>query len=337
MRIKVLFPFSCLAIAALLSGCSQGSLSSNSSVQSEASSSTTNESTSIIESSSSETIISSSEESSSSIESSVPEGYGEFSVTRIKNGSEPVFDDATSSWHLYVTSSKAEYSLTGYFEGDIVIEDGNALVSGYKGATLDLSGLYLVGTIQYTLADKNVALVVEEGTTNYICGKTTALVSENNVEISGAGSLIISASTGHGIDCDKVTLYGDTLITINNVTKDGIHAHNLLTLNDSSVPFSGTLSIINVGDQGIDCSDGDGSEADPYSGSISIVNGAKITISNAVNMVKTDISLSVEGSLVGQEISGDAITTKNTGNCVVSVGESATLTCNGTNILSTTL
>ena len=352
---KIRLPLILFSTAFLLGACgaaTSSGVSSSSSASSAVSASSGDDSSSSASSASSSSSSPSSSESSSS-SSDVRGDYGAFSIVKTVNGSDPVYDALTNTYTLYVTAKKATYTATGLFEGgQIVIADGNGLgvdASGdalYKGVNLILNGAYLgnsSGTvIDYTLDQKNIALYPANGTVNFIVGGGDAVVSENNVEfynanadLGEAGTLNVISTAGHGVKADEVHLYGNPLINVIGA-KDGLHGHQLITDDTGTTPtyFTGTLSVSAVS-QALDFSDGDGSADDPYDGSVAIESGANVFVVGATDVVRTDVSLSVAGSLTATDISSDPVITENTGKLAISV--TGTFTVNGAAYTTTLL
>lgn len=330
-----LYPLLSLACLALLAACSPSTSSSAAASLSSASASSSSASTSTSTSTSSST---------SETSSDPADVYGDFSITQTANGTTPIYDAATSTWTIGVSSSKAVYALKGYLQGRIVIANPDNLTS-FKGVVLDLNGAYIEGdseteyAINFTLSGKYLALESASGTTNVISNTAGAVNSENNLRFGGEGKLLLVSSTGHGAKADDILFYGSSDVTI-AAAADGLHGHNFYTNDGESTPseYTGTLSIHGVQEQALDFCDGSGTSEDPWSGEIIVDSGAKIVIDTAQNVARVNTAFTVKGSIVATNILDTApIITKNSGSLIVTIADGAIFTVNGTAITSETL
>jgi len=280
-----------------------------------------------------------------SVTSSDPaEVYGAFSIVQTSNGTAPVYDAATSTWTIGVSSSKALYAVKGYLQGRIVIANPDNLAS-FKGVVLELNGVYIEGNsetdyaVDFTLSGKYLALESASGTANVIRNTAGAINSENNLRFGGEGKLVLISTTGHGAKADDILFYGSSDVTI-AAAADGLHGHNFYTNDGESTPseYTGTLTIQGVQEQALDFCDGSGTAEDPWSGEIIVDPGAKIVIDIAQNVARVNTAFVIEGSIVATTILDAApIITKNSGFLIVTVADGAVFTVNGTAIASETL
>jgi hypothetical protein len=327
-----------LACSLLLGSCASVSTSSAKS----SSESTASQAASSSEETSAES--SSSTEESSSLTSDIRSSYGNFTIAATSNGTTPTYDSATSTWTLGVSAKKATYTCSGYLSGRIVVGNPSNLTD-YKGVVLILNGAYIESdsTTDYVIDDTNsskyLALESAEGTTNYITNGYGAVHSTNNLRFGGSGNLVIVSKAGHGAKADDILLYGNGNITI-NAAADGLHGKDFYTNDSESTPseFTGTLTINGVGEQALDFCDGSGTEADPWTGSITVDSGAKIVIATAQNVARANTAITVNGSIIATNILDTApIITKNSGALIVTIAEGATFMVNGTALTSQTL
>lgn len=209
------------------------------------------EATSVASSSNAGTSTTSVGETSSS-GSSIPAGYGDFSIVKTANGAEPSYDESTKTYTLAVASSKSVYTLSGYFEGSILVSNPDNLAS-YKSVELVLNHVYLRQTeikgvgISYTLDEKYLELNAASGTTNYIVSEGSAVVSKNNLRLGGDGILNLQSNSAFGAKGDDIGLYGPLVLNVTSGS-DGLHGKNLYTNNlesgTSLVNYTGTCSLV---------------------------------------------------------------------------------------------
>jgi phage baseplate assembly protein gpV len=293
------------------------------------------------ESSTSDTSVSASSVTSSS---SIPAGYGDFSITPTSNGSTPSYDATSKTYTIAVSSSKSVYTLSGYFEGSILIDNANAL-SSYKSVELILNNVYLrqnemngIG-ISYTLDEKYLEINCPASTINYVLSDGSAIVSKNNLRIGGDGVLNLTSSTAFGAKGDDMGLYGGLTLNVSSGS-DGLHGKNLYTNNlesgTSLVNYSGTCSLVSgTSEQALDFCDGSGTTEDPYTGSIEVVSGASFVINGAGNVARCNTEFTIAGSVIATNIMSSPIITKVEGSLKVNV--SGTFRVNGVDIVSETL
>jgi hypothetical protein len=282
--------------------------------------------------------------SSVTTSSSIPSGYGDFSITVTSNGTMPVYDASSKTYTIAVASSKSVYTLSGYLDGSIVIDNSNAL-SSYKSVELILNNVYLrqsamngIG-ISYTLDEKYLEINAPASTTNYVVCDGSAIVSKNNLRLGGDGILNLTSSTAFGAKGDDIGLYGGLTLNISSGS-DGLHGKNLYTNNlesgTSLVLYSGTCSLVSgTSEQALDFCDGSGTTEDPYTGSIDVVAGSSFVITGAGNVARCNTEFAIAGSVIATNIMSSPIITKVEGSLKVNV--SGTFSVNGVNITSETL
>lgn len=334
MKSNHLIPLIALATPILLAGCASSSAGSSSSAVSDSSETST-------VSSSSSSIASKYDLAALKIE------FGEGSVSQTKNGMEVVEDSENSIYKLGLSADKkATYTLKGYIDWSIEVSNLGNLETIEKGCKLVLDGACLVvdkdtPAIQYLVDSKALTLQPQADTTNYIInlGSGAAVYSDNTVEVEDAGTLNVDSIDGNAFWGDEVRLYNAPTLNV-SAGEDAFYGHKFITDDDEADPqyFTGTLAVKDVGKIAFDFTNGTGTEEDPYSGSINIESGSTVTVDNALNLAKTDVSLTVGGSLIATNISAsDPIITKNTGNCAITVDDGATFKINGVDVTSKTI
>ncbi|MCR5078437.1 MAG: carbohydrate-binding domain-containing protein [Bacilli bacterium] len=278
--------------------------------------------------------------------SSLESKYGDLEITvgdSSVTGASVSYDSTNNIYTLAVCAEKAEYVVTGYATTSIVISDVNNLGEGnYKGVKLTLSNAALVSStddpvIEYTCSKKNVQLSVKNGTNNviYATNGGDAVYSENNVEVSGKGSLAISSvADGHGIKAEgDITFQGSNSVTIDS-GHDGLHCENLVTTDpdDSTSVYAGTVTIASAVSQGIEAATDDGD------GTITL-DGGNWNISNAESVFKTDTAITIASGVkvTGTNISGDAIVFGDNSTSSITLTVNGTFTVDGASYSSQTI
>ena len=324
-------PLLLLATMALLASCSTSSTSTSSSAASEATTSSTTSSSSVAPSSSASSYIPSYDLDA------LRSAYGAFSIVKSTTDGNIQYDEESNTYTLSVAASKAEYVLTGYFDGAIKIENPNAL-SAYKGVTITLSSACLIANgdspaIYYSLESKNVEIKAKNGTANKILsfGNGVAVESANNVEFSGKGNLEM-ASTYQDVHTvraqGEIRIYGEATINVSYSAHDAFHGNYMVFAEDSSAPtenpFLGTLTVSHVVSQAFDC------ETSKGKGYINVCNGT-VLVDDAESVFKTDTKITIGSGakVTATNISGDPyVQGDNSSGLTLEVNGS--FTCNGT-------
>ena len=244
--------------------------------------------------------------------SALKKKYGDFSIQVATEGmGSYTYDEENNVYTLAVASTKAEYVLSGFFDGSIVIENVSGLAS-YKGVKLTLNDACLAysGTsvlIDYALTDKNIEIKAQNGTYNYILnlGSNVAVHSACNIEFSGKGNLELASLGGeaHTIRADKdIYLYSAPTILVTASAHDAFHGNHLYFVekDDTSNVYAGILTIHNVVSQAFDFETSNGN------GSI-LVNSGKIYVDIADSVFKTDATLTIleQANVIATNIASD--------------------------------
>ncbi|MCR4879625.1 MAG: carbohydrate-binding domain-containing protein [Bacilli bacterium] len=307
---KKLFILSCLIIPLFLSGCNSNSSSS-------------------IEN------LSSINEFSLDYES-FKASYG---AASLKCG-DNVITSNNGVYYINVTENKQTYELSGYFEGRIVIQNGNQL-SSYKGISLVMNNAFIVNddaaTIDYTLDSKSFEIVSTSNTTNYVVNKSAtnydghSIYSMNNLgfTLEENSMLNIYSVHGHTIKADGDVEVGGSGNAYLSSGHDGIHCHDFLAVYDGNL-YSGNFTIDKAISQGIEASKSSGN------GEIHIYGGA-FTINNAESAMKVDVSITFTGgSLNGTGIWATPFVRATDNQIQLIVGDGISVVINGTSYNSQT-
>jgi hypothetical protein len=335
-----------LAASLLLAGCGSNASSSASSSKpvssSSASASMSSEGVSSSSASMEETSSSpaSSEETSSSEEASSvspEEEYGQFEITPEEGFAEPTYDENANAYYFNLASSKATYALKGYFDGSLIVQNGNG-VSSPKGLTFILDGAYLTNTedggipISYEYSKKTITIKGTEGTENHIVGNGSAIHSENNAELAGAGSIYLSSLSDDAVDADTIRVYETPTLDI-TAYDDALSGKEFDCDNgesDDLLTYQGAMLIHDVGDTAFSFAKGDGTSENPYEGTIRIGSGAEVKVTDAAHLAAANELIDVAGQVEASLIAGDPIVTDQPGALQLTVEDGASLIINGT-------
>ena len=256
--------------------------------------------------------------------------YGTFTIDAGDVGSY-TYDENTRTYTLAVAESKAKYSLSGAFQGNIIIDNVNNLAS-YKGVeiTFNQAAIASLSTskaaIQYKLDAKNVEIKAQKGTVNYLfnVGEASGVYSKNNIEFSGKGKLIAesypgSSDTPHTFEAKgNITLTSGIELTVNNSAHDAFHGKKLASKDDEGVAFSGKVTVKDCASQAFDFETSSGGGSITLDGGTFVVNGADsvfktdaaLTIASGVTVTAT--SLKEEAVVAGDNSPGLVYTNNGT-------------------------
>ena len=198
------------------------------------------------------------------------EATGEFSMTT-EDGS------FTESDSIYTVTSSGTYVLSGYLNGQIVVNAGDD-----DEVVLELTGT----TITY--GDDSPIKIVSAGSVNISAKKSTenlvndtraAKTAENDdqgesaiyavcdLKIKGSGVLVVNASYNNGIHTTKD-------LKIQKLTLKVTAYGNALKGNDSVTILSGTVAAISTNGDGVKTTETDKNKYDETRGDISILGGS---------------------------------------------------------------
>jgi len=328
-----------MASSLLLAGCGETTSVSTSPTSSSESTGTTTSSTSVASSSSVTDTASASTSTTSSSSTDWASVYGAFSITAASGTADAVYDSSAKTYTIHVAATKSKYTLVGYFAGEIIIDNANALTS-FKGCQLTLNQAYLRNNsgpaIDYQVSDSNIEIVSKSASTNYIVSTDgNAITSKHNAEFDGKGTLTIHGSK-HGVEAEDIKVYEAPTINVLDCGGDAFHGYNFYTDNSGSDSYAGTLTI-SGGEQAFDMSSGDGSETTPYAdGNITINSGSTVAIDGTKSVFNAVTAITVAGSVTATNIlfPTAAVTAYTTGALTLTV--TGTFSVNGTAITSGT-
>ena len=269
--------------------------------------------------------------------------YGEFSITNTK-GAEGILSSDGKTYTISVSSSKSAFTISGFFDGRIIINNENNLTS-FKGVELTLSNACLVTNagfnIDYQANEKNVEIVAKKNTENYIINlgdgyNDSAVNSEKNIEIDGKGVLNILTKTGHAIKADKKIRLYDALTLNITAGHDAIHAAEFISNNEEELEadfeeYTGTLNVLSALSQAFDCT------TSSAKGTIQLLSGT-YNITNCESVFKTDVSITIGGQVVSTNLSGDPVVKgDNSAGVTIEITNTGSFTVDGKNYTITNI
>lgn len=156
-----------------------------------------------------------------------------------------------------VSGSTVTITAAGTYRASGTLSDGAIAVNTTEAVELILNGVTIThtsGPAIYVVAADKLSLVLAEGSTNtLIDGPTYAdtsfkgtLFSNDTLEISGTGSLLVTAKYKHGIVSDDDLILSNGNITIVSAVTDGFHANDNITIS------GGTIKIIQATSDGFE-------------------------------------------------------------------------------------
>ncbi len=207
-------------------------------------------------------------------------------------------------------SSGGDYTVTGTLSnGQIVVDTEDEVLLRLSGVNITCTS----GSPIFFLNSKKSSVVLTEGTVNtltdgdsYDDDSKAALFSNDTLEISGTGQLIVKGNYKHAIASDDDIIIGDGNYTL-DAKSDGIHANDRITINGGNITISAK-------------SDGIESEAD------FILEDGRITITNSEEGIEAKADLTINSGTVTIKAEDDAL---NAGtNCIIN-GGSLVADCEG--------
>lgn len=158
--------------------------------------------------------------------------------------------------------------------------DGSLYIDGSYKATVILNNLSLANADGYAVNIQNgkrINLVVPEGTTSTLSdgadgGQKGCLIIKGHTELKGGGTLNVTGNCAHAVWADEYFEVKASFGTLNilKAAADGLHVKQYYQQN------GGTVVIENVGDDGLQCSVDDPTDADD-TGSV-FLQGGSLTI-----------------------------------------------------------
>ena len=159
-------------------------------------------------------------------------------ITAVKDGY--TFDSASG---LLTFTTAGEYTLKGVLNGYI-----ECLSTLTEKVTLVLDGITITSdkpAISWLSEKSKVEVKAKKDSSNYLI--TTAsdtltnstIVSNNNIEFGGKGSLSIVNNQKHGVSASEVTVKNEIALSITANVKDGIHA-KAVTIENGNISITAT-------------------------------------------------------------------------------------------------
>jgi hypothetical protein len=194
--------------------------------------------------------------------------------------------------------------------------DGELTLGGSYKSTVELNGVTITNTSGAALNitnGKRIKVSAKNGTENTLTdgsngSQKAALYCKGHLELQGKGVLTVYGNTAHAIKSGDYTQVKNLTLNISKAVKDGINA------NEYFLMLSGTVTISNVGDDGIQADlDGEtntgetADHEDEDSGNI-YIEGGTLTITVTAAAAK---GLKASGEL---KVSGGDVTINTTGN-----------------------
>jgi len=240
--------------------------------------------------------------------------------------------------YAYVTKG-GTYTVTGNGTNGYI----HVLAGIEDKVTLKLSGVTLTNTAGpalYFEQCKKAKLVANEGTINSFADGTTTTLSDkgaifanDTIEISGAGTIIVTGNRQHGIASDDDIEINDAKVTINNAVKDALHANDDITVNSGSLTVKacgsdaleseGTVNV-NGGTLNLTATAGTAIKA----GTLYTGNSGTVVVPTSADGIKStgDVSIvngSYQISAIDNAIKAGATTTVSGGTITVSASDTA--------------
>jgi len=292
--------------------------------------------------SSSQEVVSSSETPSET--SSVEESSSEVPQFVVSESSDtkrvmPEYEENNGVYTFYLSANKSAVVLSGVLEGNIIISDARIKPSEEIGnMALELNGVTITSAtacpIYYAADSKKVVLDVKKETENVIsytgADEMAAVESENNIEISGKGTVTFSSESGHAVKSDELLLSSSTKINVSKSGKDGFHVKELIMSEDKE--FSGKITMENIGKQALDVADYDKDLQTADGSIIWSQEGAEIVVKGATNVFNLDNSttIPVTTKITATNVTGDFAVKENKNLTIsITVADGAEVACNG--------
>jgi hypothetical protein len=225
-----------------------------------------------------------------------------------------------------VTGSTVTINAGGSYRATGTLADGAIEVNTTGEVTLTLDGANITHSsgpaINVTNAEK-LSLVLATGTINTLIDGATytntdlkgTLFSNDTLEISGQGALLVTGRYKHGVVSDDDLIINSGNITIVSVVTDGFHANDNITIND------GTIQILQTGSDGFE-SEG---TFDVQGGTLTLtvgddgligqntvtINGGTIQVTSGVEGIESKNNLIVNDGALTIAVSDDGLNAAN--------------------------
>lgn len=204
------------------------------------------------------------------------------------------------------TSGEITYRLSGESA------DGSFSMSGSFKATVELAGLNLTSSRQAPIDIQNgkrIALRLTDDTNNRLVdgkggSQKGCIVCKGHLEFKGKGVLTVTGNTSHAIYAKEYIEMANCTINVDGAVKDGVNCNQYFTLK------SGALTIVGVGDDGIQVSYKDDSDReDEDTGAVNLKGGTlNVTVSaDAAKGVKCEGAMTVSGGDITIVVTGNGV------------------------------
>jgi hypothetical protein len=201
-----------------------------------------------------------------------------------------------------VSGSTVTITAGGTFRAVGTLTDGMIAVQTAAEVELTLDGVTITharGPAIYAVNAKKLSLVLADGTTNTLTDGPTysdtsakgTLFSNDTLEISGDGTLVVTGKYKHGIVSNDALIIRSGNITIVGTVKDGFHASDITV-------YGGTIQIISAGNDGFESEGG------------LVVEGGMFMLSTVDQALISHDTLTINGGLIDIETSDEGIESK---------------------------
>jgi len=183
--------------------------------------------------------------------------------------------------NIYTITSAGTYSLSGYFNGQIIVEAGedDAVVIELNGVTIEYnqdSPIKILSADSVDIsAQKDTENVIKDTRSTKTVDSDTlgegAIYAKTDLTIKGKGTLVISASYNNGIHTTKD-------LKIKNLSLKVTAYNNALKGNDSITISSGSVVAISTNGDGLKTENTDANKNGETRGDITITGTASVTV-----------------------------------------------------------
>lgn len=174
--------------------------------------------------------------------------------------------------------------------------DGSLSLTGSYKSTIELQGVDLTnpsGAALNIQNGKRIALSAKNGTQNSLTdgngSQKGAIECKGHLELKGKGALTVKGNKSHAIYAKEYIEIKNLTLNIAGAVKDGINCNQYFLME------SGTVTISNTGDDGIQTSFKDDTDRDAEDTGTININGGTLTITNTADASKC---LKADGDIV---------------------------------------
>lgn len=205
---------------------------------------------------------------------------------------------------VIITDTTATITAGGNYRATGILPDGAIAINTNDEVILTLDDVNIThssGPAINVINAAKLSLVLATGTSNVLVDGTTysdtdlkaTLFSNDTLEISGDGELVITGNYKHGIASDDSLLISSGNITIVSTVKDGFHANDSITIS------AGTIQIVQSGSDGLE------------SEGTLVVDGGTLTLAVADDGLMSEDTLTVNGGTIDISSGVEGIESKN--------------------------